>query len=131
MQENNQPQKPKILYVEDHKASADLVVAILKKECDVSKAVSVDQALEKIKSEQFNLIIMDIALQSKFDGLDLIKRLKSDEPYKNIPIIALTAHAMHGDKEKILDGGADDYVSKSFDKSVLIEKINNLIKSSR
>lgn len=119
--------KPQILYVEDQEDAAKLVVAILKKEFNVIKAESVDQALEKLKSEKFNLILMDIALQSKFDGLDLIGKLKSDELYKNIPIIALTAHAMHRDKEKMMDGGADDYISKPFNKANLIGKIKNLL----
>ncbi|MBU2445281.1 MAG: response regulator [Bacteroidetes bacterium] len=119
--------KPQILYVEDQEDAANLVVAILKKDFDVSIAESVEQALEKLKSEKFNLILMDIALHSKFDGLDLIGKLKSDELYKNIPIIALTAHAMHRDKEKMMDGGADDYISKPFNKANLIEKIKNLL----
>ncbi|MBU2444328.1 MAG: response regulator [Bacteroidetes bacterium] len=127
MLENNFTAKPKILYVEDHEESAKILITIFKKECDIINAVSVSEALEKLKSVQFDLIIMDIALHTKFDGLELISKLKSDEKYKNIPIIALTAHAMHGDKEKILDGGADDYVSKPFYKNILIEKINRLI----
>ncbi|MBU2444326.1 MAG: response regulator [Bacteroidetes bacterium] len=123
MSENNHSAKPKILYVEDHLESANLIVLILKKDFDVSIAESVEQALEKLKSEKFNLILMDIQLQSKFDGLELIKKLKSDEKYKNIPVIALTAHAIHGDKEKMINGGADDYIAKPFNKAVLIKRI--------
>ena len=127
MQEVNTDSRPKILYVEDQEDSANLVVIILKKKYNVIKAYTPDEAEEKIKSDSFKLIIMDIALQSKFDGLELIKKLKSDNTYKDIPILALTAHAMHGDREKILAGGADDYIAKPFNKNVLFEKITKFI----
>lgn len=127
MQEINNDTRPKILYVEDQEDSANLVVIILRKDFNVIKAESVDEAEEKLKSEKFKLLIIDIALQSKFDGLDFIKKLKADEAYKGLPIIALTAHAMHGDREKILAGGADDYIAKPFNKNVLFEKIRKFV----
>ncbi|MBM4176674.1 MAG: response regulator [Ignavibacteria bacterium] len=126
MQENTDT-RPKILYVEDQEDSANLVVIILKKNYNVIKAYTAAEAEEKIKSENFKLIIVDIALQDKFDGLDLVKRLKSDDAYKHIPIIALTAHAMHGDRERFLADGADDYVSKPFNRVNLIEKITKFV----
>lgn len=127
MQEINNDTRPKILYVEDQEDSANLVVIILKKDFNVIKAESVDEAEEKLKSYNFKLLIIDIALQTKFDGLDFIKKLKSDEAYKSLPIIALTAHAMHGDREIILAGGADDYIAKPFNKNVLFEKIAKFV----
>lgn len=127
MQEINNDTRPKILYVEDQEDSANLVVIILKKDFNVIKAASVDEAEEKLKSYNFKLLIIDIALQTKFDGLDFIKKLKSDEAYKSLPIIALTAHAMHGDREIILAGGADDYIAKPFNKNVLFEKIAKFV----
>ena len=127
MQEINNDTRPKILYVEDQEDSANLVVIILKKDFNVIKAASVDEAEEKLKSYNFKLLIIDIALQTKFDGLDFIKQLKSDESYKSLPIIALTAHAMHGDREKFLADGADDYIAKPFNKNVLFEKIAKFV----
>lgn len=127
MQEINNDTRPKILYVEDQEDSANLVVIILKKDFNVIKAESVDEAEEKLKSYNFKLLIIDIALQTKFDGLDFIKQLKSDESYKSLPIIALTAHAMHGDREKFLADGADDYIAKPFNKNVLFEKIAKFV----
>lgn len=123
----NNDMKPKILYVEDQEEAAQMIAAILKKDYDVIYALTVDEAFDKLESDKFNLILMDIQLQSKYAGLELIGRLKSDERYKSIPIIALTAYAQRGDREKMLAGGADDYVSKPFNKAVLIEKINNLL----
>lgn len=127
MQEINNDTRPKILYVEDQEDSANLVVIILRKDFNVIKAESVDEAEEKLKSEKFKLLIIDIALQTKFDGLDFIKKLKADEAYKSLPIIALTAHAMHGDREKFLADGADDYIAKPFNKNVLFEKIKKFV----
>ncbi len=123
MQVNNVDNRPKILYVEDQEDSANLVVIILKKEYNVIKAYTAAEAEEKLKTDSFKLIIIDIALQSKFDGLDLIKKLKSDDNYKDIPIIALTAHAMHGDRERFIADGADDYIAKPFNRPTLVEKI--------
>jgi CheY-like chemotaxis protein len=127
MQEINNDTRPKILYVEDQEDSANLVVIILRKNYNVIKAATAAEAEEKLKSDEFKLILMDIALQTKFDGLEFIKKLKADETYKSIPIVALTAHAMHGDKEKFLADGADDYIAKPFNKNVLIEKMAKFV----
>lgn len=131
MQVNSKSGRPKILYVEDQLDASKLVITILRDKFDVVPAATSLEAEEKLNIEKVDLILVDIALQKKFDGLDLIKKLKSDENLKNIPIIALTAYAIYGDKEKFLSQGADDYISKPFRKEQLIEKINRLIKTDR
>ena len=130
MQNNHSLPKPKILYVEDHIESANLIATILKKLYEVILSQTPQQALDILNSNKIDLILMDIALQEKYDGLELIKQLKLNNKFKNIPIITLTAYAMHGDKEMLITGGADDYIAKPFNKTVLIEKINYLLQSS-
>ncbi|MDH4318285.1 MAG: response regulator [Desulfobulbaceae bacterium] len=104
----------KILVVDDNNDSRELVVKILKKQgYTLYTAVDGEDALQKAEQERPDLILMDISLP-KLDGHEVTKRLKSKDEFKNIPIIALTAHAMKGDREKSLAAGCDDYLSKPF-----------------
>lgn len=128
MQNEASKSKPKILYVEDQLDAFNLVVIHLKDNFEVIGAESPAQAKEILNTENIALILLDIALEEKFDGLQLLTEVKSDERYKNIPLITLTAYAMHGEKEKFLQEGADEYISKPFKRDILREKINSLIR---
>ncbi len=102
----------KILVVDDNVDNLELVVKILsKKGYRIIEAVDGEQALAKAVDEVPDLILMDISLP-KMDGYEVTKRLQEMDDYKNIPIIALTAHAMKGDREKALAMGCCDYISK-------------------
>lgn len=104
----------KILVVDDNNDSRELVVKVLKKQgYTLCTAVDGEDALQKAEEEQPDLILMDISLP-KLDGHEVTKRLKSRVEFQNVPIIALTAHAMKGDREKSLAAGCDDYLSKPF-----------------
>jgi len=102
----------KILVVDDNQDSRELVLKILKgKGHQLIEAVDGEDALEKVAAEQPDLILMDISLP-KIDGYEVTRRLKQNKKFASIPVIALTAHAMKGDKEKALASGCDDYISK-------------------
>ena len=102
----------KILVVDDNVDNLELVVKILsKKGYSIIEAVDGEEALSKAIDEGPDLILMDISLP-KMDGYEVTKRLQEMDEYKNIPIIALTAHAMKGDREKALSMGCCDYISK-------------------
>ena len=102
----------KILVVDDNQDSRELVIKILTgKGHQLIEAVDGEDALEKIAAEQPNLILMDISLP-KIDGHEVTRRLKQNKKFASIPVIALTAHAMKGDREKALAAGCDDYISK-------------------
>ena len=102
----------KILVVDDNQDSRELVMKILKgKGHQLIEAVDGEDALEKVAAEQPNLILLDISLP-KIDGHEVTRRLKQNKKFASIPVIALTAHAMKGDKEKALASGCDDYISK-------------------
>ncbi len=102
----------KVLVVEDNLMNMRLTEHILKAEGYVTlKADSVGGALKQIKNDTPDLILMDIRLPD-VDGITAIRMLKTNPQTRNIPIIALTACAMKGDREKILEMGCDGYISK-------------------
>ncbi|MDP2754431.1 MAG: response regulator [Nitrospirota bacterium] len=119
----------KILIVDDNQDSRELVVKILKNRGYlIIEAVDGEEALEKAIAENPDLILMDISIP-KIDGYEVTKRLKSQVTFKNTPIIALTAHAMKGDREKALEAGCDGYISKPIDIHELPDQIKSYLKN--
>ncbi len=121
-------EKPKILYVEDHLESALLVRTLLKGKCEVFFTETYEETLEFLKQNEVDLILLDINLPGKKDGVDLVKELRQDEKYKNMPIIALTAYALAGDRERLLDAGCDEYIAKPMSKKDLFDKLSKFIR---
>ncbi len=102
----------KILVVDDNNDSRELVVKVLKNQgYEMIEAIDGEDALEKAVSEKPDLILMDISIP-KINGYEVTKRLKSLEEVKKIPVVALTAHAMRGDRAKALEAGCEGYISK-------------------
>jgi len=99
----------------------------LKDKYNLIEAVDGEAALEKAQSDLPNLILMDISLP-KIDGLTVVKFLKESETTKGIPVIALTARAMKGDREKTIRAGCDDYISKPIDPEMMLGKIDEWIR---
>jgi len=120
----------KILVVEDNQDNRELVVKVLKiNGYHVIEAVDGQEAIEKTKAENPNLILMDLFIP-KIDGYEVTRRLKRDKDLKSIPIIALTAHAMKGDMEVALAAGCDGYISKPIDVRELPKQIEHFLKGS-
>lgn len=119
-----QPDAVKILLVEDYKHSQIIVTRLLKKNNFESIVVVENgaEALEEVKKQKFNLILMDMQMpvMNGFEATEKIRQLKE---YKDTPIIALTAFAMKGDREKCIDAGATDYIPKPIDSHEFIEKV--------
>lgn len=104
-----------ILIVEDNEANQLLASAVLEREgYRVEVASSSDEALDRLKREPPDLILMDVQLPG-LDGLSLTRMLKADERTASIPVVALTALAMRGDRERSLDAGCAGYISKPID----------------
>ena len=104
-----------ILIVEDNEANQLLASAVLEREgYRVEVASSSDEALDRLKREAPDLILMDVHLPG-IDGLSLTRLLKADERTASIPVVALTALAMRGDRERSLDAGCAGYISKPID----------------
>lgn len=119
---------PKILVVEDNQDNREMVVKVLKfNGYQVVEAVDGEEAIEKAKAEHPDLILLDIFLP-KMDGYEATRRLKGDTSLRNIPIIALTAHAMKGSMEEALAVGCDGYISKPIDVRELPKQIQHFLK---
>ena len=119
--------KTKILLVEDNEMNRDMLSRrLIRKEFDVEFALDGQQAVEMAAATRPDLILMDLSLPV-MDGWEAIRRIKADEATKKIPIIALTAHAMSGDREKALNAGADEYDVKPIEMDRLLAKIQALI----
>jgi two-component system cell cycle response regulator DivK len=118
----------KILLVEDNEMNRDMLSRRLeRKGYTVVIAVDGQQGVDMTYSENPDLILMDMSLPI-IDGWEATRRLKADEKTKAIPIIALTAHAMSGDREKALEAGSDEYDTKPVELPRLLSKIEALLK---
>ena len=118
----------KILLVEDNEMNRDMLSRRLKKKgFEVEIAVDGQEGVDKAKSISPDLILMDLSLPV-LDGWGATKAIKANPDTSSIPIIALTAHAMAGDREKAIEAGADEYDTKPIDLKRLITKINSFIK---
>jgi CheY-like chemotaxis protein len=121
---------PKVLLVEDNEMNRDMLSRRLeRKGFDVVFALDGQAAVDMAASELPDLILMDMSLPV-MDGWEATRQIKANENLNNIPIIALTAHAMSGDREKALQAGCEEYDTKPVDFPRLIEKINGLLKTS-
>jgi two-component system cell cycle response regulator DivK len=113
----------KILVVEDNEMNRDMLARRLERRgYQVVIAVDGGQGLALAESERPDLILMDMSLPV-LDGWEATRRLKAGPETSDIPIIALTAHAMAGDQEKALAAGCDDYDTKPVELSSLLAKI--------
>lgn len=117
----------KVLLVEDNEMNRDMLSRrLMRKNYEVVMAVNGQIGVDMATSESPDIILLDMSLPV-MDGWTAAKHLKSDPNTKDIPIIALTAHAMADDKEKALAAGCDDYDTKPVDFKRLLGKITELI----
>jgi two-component system cell cycle response regulator DivK len=117
----------RILLVEDNEMNRDMLSRRLtRRNFDVIIAVDGQQGVEMAQSELPDLVLLDMSLPV-LDGWTAASRLKADPATGSIPIIALTAHAMGGDREKALEAGCDDYDTKPVEFKRLLGKINSFL----
>lgn len=120
---------PKILLVEDNEMNRDMLSRRLeRKGMQVLIAVDGEQGVAMAQTETPDLILMDMSLPV-LDGWSATRRLKATPTTQQIPIIALTAHAMSGDRDKCMEAGCDDYDTKPVEFSRLMGKIQTLLES--
>ena len=116
-----------ILLVEDNEMNRDMLSRRLtRKGFDVVIAVTGTEGLDRARERVPDLILMDMSLP-EIDGWEATRRLKEDPDLKHIPVLALTAHAMAGDREKALEAGCDEYDTKPIEFERLLAKIRQLI----
>jgi CheY-like chemotaxis protein len=122
----------KILFAEDYKHSQIIVTRLLKKN-GYENVVVVDngeEALNNAKKDQFDLILMDMQMPI-MNGFEATGHIRELANYQETPIIALTAFAMKGDREKCLDAGATDYIAKPIDSKEFIEKVKYYLNATK
>ena len=119
----------RILLIEDFEANHDLISRYLRLfDFEVVEASDGESGLTKAREESSNidLVLLDMSLP-QMDGWEVARQLKADESTQSLPVIAVTAHAMVGDREKGLSAGCDEYVTKPLDFTDLLEKIELLL----
>lgn len=117
---------PRILLVEDHEEIWDFLSRRLKRRgFDVVVATDGQEGVEKARAQRPDIILLDMNLPV-MDGWTAAQAIKSDPETSDVPIIALTAHAMSGDREKAIAAGCDDYHPKPVDFSLLLTQIESL-----
>jgi len=117
----------RVLVVEDNRDNMILIVDILESlDYDVIQAVDGERGVSLADSERPDLILMDLSLP-KMDGWTATRHIKANEELQKIPIIALTAHAMMGDRERALEAGCDDYMTKPINLKVLAKMLTTFL----
>lgn len=117
-----------ILIIDDDSKNIFALSAVLKaKKFQCISALSAHQGLQMLSSNKnVGVVLMDM-MMPEMDGYEAIEKMKSDHELKDIPVIAITAQAMTGDREKCMEAGADGYISKPVDVDELLQLLNQLI----
>ena len=122
---------PRILLVEDNEMNRDMLSRRLQRQgYEVIIAVDGQQGVAMAQSEAPDLVLMDMSLPG-LDGWEATRQLKAEPGTRGIPVIALTAHAMAGDRQKALSAGCDDFDTKPVELPRLLTKIQALLQRSR
>ena len=117
----------RILIVEDVEFNLDLLIQLLEDDYELVVAKDGARAVEVAATEMPDLILMDMSLPV-LDGWEATRTLKANATLHNIPVIGLSAHAMSGDRQKALEAGCDDYLTKPLDDDLLMEKLDFFLK---
>ena len=103
------------------------IKAVLHNKYTILEATDGGEGLEKALTERPDLILLDMSLP-KMDGFTVAGKIKEEDKTRHIPVIAMTARAMKGDREMILEAGCDDYISKPIEPDDVLKKINDWLK---
>jgi CheY-like chemotaxis protein len=122
--------KKVVLLVEDDLMNQVTIRRFIEKKYRVIITASSDEAMEIVKKEKIDIILMDISIKGSRNGLELTKELKASREFSHIPVIAVTAHAFEEDKQNALEAGCDSYLAKPFSLNQLLNKIDKLVQSS-
>src|SRR5690606_21016208 len=116
-----------LLLVEDNEDTRFLVESLLEDVCRITTAGSAEEALAAAQTQPFDLVLTDINLGSGPDGNEVLNRLRALPTFHDVPIVALTAYALPGDREHFLRHGFDGYLSKPFTADELLDKIGEML----
>lgn len=128
---SNNFKKFNLLLVEDDLINAKIILKFLQNEYNTDWVNSGNEAINFSRNKKYDAILMDISLKGDIDGLMATSRIRKIKGYESTPVIAVTAYAMVGDKEKILSGGCTHYISKPFSRSELLMLLNKIFHSNK
>jgi len=123
--------RKKILVVDDDLATRKIIELFLQGEIEIESASDGKEAIGLFNKNIYSLVLMDISLGKGLSGVELLKNLRGLPINVNVPIIAVTAHAMMGDRENFLSSGFNDYLSKPFTKKDLVTKVRSWATNSK
>ncbi len=118
--------KKKILVVDDTEWNRDLIVQLLEDDYEIVEAVDGEDGVKKAEQEKPDLVLMDLGMPV-MDGWEATKKIKANSELKNIPVIAVTSHAMVGDEITARDAGCDDYMAKPINEDELMRKVKKYL----
>lgn len=120
----------RVLLVEDNEMNRDMLSRrLMKKGFEVDMALDGAQGVEMARSGAYDIVLMDMSLPV-IDGWEATRQLRAEPETRNVPIIALTAHAMAGDRDKAMNAGCSDYDTKPVEIERLLLKMNTLLAGS-
>jgi two-component system, cell cycle response regulator DivK len=120
----------KVLVAEDNAVNRELLRELLEiRGYDVSEACDGQEALEKIEQTRPDILLLDIGMP-KLDGFGVVRSIRANPGFANLPVLAVTAYAMRGDREEVLKAGFDGYLSKPIDAGALAEEMGRLLGKS-
>jgi two-component system, cell cycle response regulator DivK len=116
-----------VLVVEDNEQNLELVLYLLEEaELDVKVARTADEAREVWTREVPRLVLLDMHLPG-IDGMTLVKELRADPRTQKLPVVAVTAHAMRGDRERFLAGGCNGYIAKPIQPATFVDEVRSYL----
>jgi CheY-like chemotaxis protein len=116
-----------VLVVEDNEQNLELVLYLLEEaELDVKVARTADEARAVWTSEVPRLVLLDMHLPG-IDGMTLVKELRADPRTQKLPVVAVTAHAMRGDRERFLAGGCNGYIAKPIQPATFVDEVRSYL----
>lgn len=113
----------KVMLVDDDVSIYYLIKILLGDEYEVDCFNTAQSAINAVRENQYNLMLVDINLGSGMSGIDVLQEIRSTDKCKIVPVIAITAFAMLGDREEFLNMGFNEYISKPFNKTQLLNTI--------
>ena len=122
----------RIVVVEDEQGVRDLAVDVLSQEYEVEAASSAGQAWALIERSRPDLVLLDLTLEKRLDGLDICRALRANRTFAHIGVIVLTAEPQESTESMLLDAGADDYIRKSqFSPKLLESRVRAVLRRTR
>lgn len=114
------------LFVEDNQENMEVISYFVKNVCNITPVTDGPSAITAAKEKQFDLILMDINLGLGMNGMEATRQIRKLPGYDSIPIIAVTAYAMVGDREIFINAGCSHYISKPFTRAELLALIESV-----